>query len=228
MNCGNSVVFSDGTEQRLQAARFRQTWPQKFIFVGRLVEVKNIRGLIRGYEIYRNLCKNPWPLTIIGDGPLRGELRGLKGVECLGWLEQREIARQMAASAVFVLPSFYEPWGVVAHEATCSGLPLLLSLDVGSGTDLLRDGFNGRLFDAKDPAQLANTLLWFSSHPSLWEMGERSYLLSKQFSPELWSENIRTAIQRIARKHLRMFQSVRLDRTILSLSRESIAFGNQA
>ena len=189
---GNSDVFSAGTEERLKSARFRKEWPQRFVFVGRLVEVKNIRGLIAGYELYRKRCKAPWPLTIIGDGPLRNEAQGRPGVECLGWLEGLEIARQLASSGVFVLPSFYEPWGVVVHEAACCGLPLMLSLDVGAGSDLLRDGFNGRLFNAKDPAQIAQMMLWFSNHPCMWELGQRSFEMSRQFSPKLWAENVVT------------------------------------
>lgn len=192
LNSGNSDVFSAGTEERLKSARFSKEWPQSFVFVGRLVEVKNLRGLIAGYELYRKSCKAPWSLTIIGDGPLRKEAQGRQGVECLGWQEGSEIALQLASSGVFVLPSFYEPWGVVVHEAACSGLPLMLSLDVGAGSDLLRDGFNGRLFNAKDPAQIAQMMLWFSNHPCIWELGERSFEMSRQFSPNLWAENVLT------------------------------------
>jgi glycosyltransferase involved in cell wall biosynthesis len=189
---GNSDVFSAGTEERLKSARFRKEWPQRFVFVGRLVEVKNMRGLIAGYELYRKRSKDPWPLTIIGDGPQKEEAQGRQGVECLGWLDGSEIARQLASSGVFVLPSFYEPWGVVVHEAACCGLPLMLSLDVGAGSDLLRDGFNGRFFDAKNPTQIAQMMLWFSNHPCLWELGQRSFEMSSQFSPTLWAENVVT------------------------------------
>jgi glycosyltransferase involved in cell wall biosynthesis len=190
--CGNSDLFSRGTRERLGTAHEDGHWPQRFIFVGRLVDVKNVRGLLAAYKIYRTMAKDPWPLSIVGDGPLINEVRNQPGVECLGWLKAEEISRQMACSGVFILPSFYEPWGVVVHEAACRGLPLMLSLDVAASSDLLRDGYNGRIFDAKDPTQIAQMMRWFSEHPRLWEFGQRSFEISHQFSPALWADHVVT------------------------------------
>jgi glycosyltransferase involved in cell wall biosynthesis len=57
-----------------------------------------------------------------------------------------------------VLPSDYEPWGLVVNEAMASGTPVLASDRVGSARDLIEPGQNGWIFPAGDVAALAATL----------------------------------------------------------------------
>ena len=61
------------------------------------------------------------------------------------WRNSKEIIRYLRKSCGFILPSKYEPWGVVVHEAACSGLPLILSDSVGSRNELLINNHNGRV-----------------------------------------------------------------------------------
>lgn len=190
MNTGDSLLFSRNTGQRLEVARKEQVWPNQFVFVGRLVEEKNVRGLISAYELYRKSVINPWPLVVIGDGPLRDLVKNVEKIEWKGWLEASEISDILSKSGCFILPSIYEPWGVVVHEACCSGLPLILSINTGAGADLLRDGFNGRYVDPNSPDHIASMMQWVANHGKQWELGYNSYLLSNQFSPSLWSKNI--------------------------------------
>ena len=44
---------------------------------------------------------------------------------------------------VFVLPSKYEPWGLVVNEALSYGLPVIAPVWVGAACDMLLDGHNG-------------------------------------------------------------------------------------
>ena len=64
---------------RYQAADFEK--PGKFIFAGRVVDHKGIEPLMEGYQRYRSVSKNPWPLEIIGAGPLETKVRGQRGVD---------------------------------------------------------------------------------------------------------------------------------------------------
>lgn len=52
-----------------------------------------------------------------------------------------------------VVPSLYEPFGVVALEAAALGAPLIVS-DTGGLIELVKDGATGRTFAAGDDAQL--------------------------------------------------------------------------
>ena len=44
---------------------------------------------------------------------------------------------------MLVVPSLYEPWGLVAHEGLASGLPVIATDQVGAADDLIEPGLNG-------------------------------------------------------------------------------------
>ena len=46
---------------------------------------------------------------------------------------------------VLILPSTYEPWGLVVNEAMAAGMPVLVSNEVGAHYDLV-DGNDTGLF----------------------------------------------------------------------------------
>lgn len=51
---------------------------------------------------------------------------------------------------MFILPSYYEPWGLVVEEALYWGLPVIVSDRVGSGEDMVRDLNTGLIFKNND------------------------------------------------------------------------------
>ena len=59
---------------------------------------------------------------------------------------------------VLVLPSSFEPWGLVLNEAMCGGLPVVASDKVGAAADLVRDGVNGFVYPAGNVGALADRL----------------------------------------------------------------------
>lgn len=186
----DAETYSAATPERLQAAQLHRRWPRRFLFVGRLVEVKNIVRLMEAYEQYAASTPHPWSLAIAGGGACAAQVRDLPGVERLGPLPPSEVLRVMAESGCLVLPSTYDAWGVVVHEACCAGLPLVLSWAVGAGAELLRDGYNGRGADPRRPESLAAAMRWVSTHPEPWVLGRRSFGLSHQFSPQLWADGL--------------------------------------
>jgi glycosyltransferase involved in cell wall biosynthesis len=101
-------------------------------------------------------------LLLIGDGEERGPLErraaGRPGVRFLGFRNQTELPRFYDLADLFVLPSTYEPWGLVVNEAMASGTPVLASDRVGSARDLIEPGQNGWIFPAGDVAALTATL----------------------------------------------------------------------
>ncbi len=44
---------------------------------------------------------------------------------------------------VLVVPSLFEPWGLVVHEGLAYGLPVITTDQVGAADDLIESGVNG-------------------------------------------------------------------------------------
>ena len=79
-------------------------------------------------------------------------------VDFRGFVQPPEVARLLAASDVFALPSRYETWGAAATEALAAGLPVALSEAVGSAPDIVGAGGPGRVVPVGDAPALAAAL----------------------------------------------------------------------
>lgn len=104
-------------------------------------------------------------LVFAGEGPLRGaleaEARAL-GVAArthfLGFVNQSQLPAVYAAADLLVLPSGYEPFGVVVNEAMLCGCGAVVSDRVGARFDLVREGETGFVFPVGDVEALASLL----------------------------------------------------------------------
>ena len=132
------------------------------LFSGKLTSVKRPMDLLKAYARVSKDLKAA--LMFVGDGLLRSDLEtyireeGLQYVYFVGFQNQTELPKFYAVADVFVLPSGFEPWGLVVNEAMCFGLPLILSNQVSAAGDLLRDRVNGYLYHTGDIATLAQQL----------------------------------------------------------------------
>jgi glycosyltransferase involved in cell wall biosynthesis len=117
--------------------------PAAFLYVGRLVPVKNVAVLAEAYRRYRERSANPWSLMVAGAGPLASLFAGVPGTELLGFVQPRELPAVMRQARCFVMPSLREPWGVAIHEAAAAGLPIIATHACGATTAFVRDGVNG-------------------------------------------------------------------------------------
>jgi len=160
----------------------------KFLYVGRYAPEKGLATLAAAYQIYCKEVTNPWPLVCAGAGPLR-DLLIEAGAEDRGFVQPAKLPALMREAGAFVLPSRFEPWGVVAQEAAASHLPLILSSACGAGVHLLRPHLNGFSFEAGSVSSLVRSLL--SMH--LLEPVQReayaqaSFQLSRQYTPQRWA-----------------------------------------
>lgn len=160
-----------------------------FLYVGRYVEVKGLDSLAQAYARYREMVDAPWRLVCAGAGSLGPMLRAA-GAEDLGFVQPRDLPGIMRAAGAFVLPSRFEPWGVVVQEAAASGVPLVLSDQVGAGVHLMRSNWNGYTFPAGSADRLADALVSIHhlSKAKRSEMGRNSVALSRQYTPERWAQ----------------------------------------
>jgi glycosyltransferase involved in cell wall biosynthesis len=143
-------------------------------------------------------------VVVAGSGPRASTLMASAealGVRLLltGELAEERVAEAYVAADVFALLSTHEPWGVVVNEAAASGLPLVLSDQVGAARDLVRD--NGATVAAGDVAAAADLLEKLAADPDRRRaMGERSRELVRGWgyapSVESFVAAVREAISR--------------------------------
>ncbi|WP_444995804.1 glycosyltransferase family 4 protein [Aliikangiella sp. IMCC44359] len=127
------------------------------LFVGRLVEDKNIPCLLRAVSEIKGIS---YQLKIVGDGPLRGSLEQLSSslninVEFLG--ERFDVDNLMMSSKVVVLPSFREGVSNTIIEAMLNKTTVVASC-VGGTPEIITHGTDGLLFKSDKALELAGYL----------------------------------------------------------------------
>ena len=156
-NSPNVGWFAKNTQER-KKGNHRYT----FLFVGRLVEAKDVKTLISAFRFVVERRRDAH-LVIAGTGPLKERLQeasaGVEGITFRDFVPQEELPALYAQADCFVLPSVYEPFGVVVIEALASRLPVIASDRVGAAMDAIDEGRNGALFKAGDPRHLAEQMV---------------------------------------------------------------------
>lgn len=193
----NKILFpqySANTELFEQSFLNRTTEPKKgILFLGRLHPIKGIEMLVKVHKKLYDSKKIEDKLIIIGDGDLKNKLNlEHEHIIYYSFMAQKDIINIMSKVKYFCLPSKSEPWGVVIHEATAAGLPIVTTLHCGAATVFVKQGYNGYLFDSDNEDQLEDILLKMNakSNDELDLMSKRSFDLSKQIQPEMWAESL--------------------------------------
>ena len=166
--------------------------PRKFLFVGRFVEEKGIPILLEAYRKYRQLSANPWPLICCGTGPLESLLANEPGIQVRGFVQPSRLPGEFSDAGCFLLPSSFEPWGVVVHEAVSAGLVIVASSSVGATPHLVQNNYNGYVFEPGNSNDLAALMARLDKMDAkkLEKMGSASFNLSQQFTPDRWAESL--------------------------------------
>jgi glycosyltransferase involved in cell wall biosynthesis len=145
---------------------------QIILLVSRLVKQKNIPLAI---EAFKKLLENNHGLgiVIVVDGPERSHIENIIKSERLGdcvILEKwsGNVPSLMKTADIFMLTSNYEGWGMTAIEALACGLPVIMS-NVGCAGEIVRNGYNGMVFEVGDLDTLVKHSAELLSNSSLRE-----------------------------------------------------------
>jgi glycosyltransferase involved in cell wall biosynthesis len=178
--------------EREHFARLFENRPvaRSFLYVGRFAREKGLETLVKAYEKYRDAAEDPWPLICCGAGPLRFLLEAKIGIRVDDFVQPESMPGKLAGAGCLVLPSLFERWGLVVHEAASAGALILASDHVGAVPHLVQPGYNGFIFGKNDTEGLASLMSRVSglSDASLDRMSKASHMLSEQFSPNLWAD----------------------------------------
>ena len=157
------------------------------LFSGKLLDVKRPMDLLMAFAEVSEVVQAA--LVYVGEGPLRSELEAyvresrIQHVYFVGFKNQTELPEFYAMADVFVLPSTFEPWGLVVNEAMCFGLLVIVSDQVGAGGDLVQHGVSGFVYPAGQVSALADQLRGVLADPvKRKETGQVSKQLIQQWS----------------------------------------------
>lgn len=176
--------------------KVRETdYPRRLLYIGRFAEVKGLPYLLKAWQSIPD--RKGWKLILVGSGPEYPKLQGYPDVEIKDYMSQEGLMKELEQSGAFILPSVFEQWSLVIHEAACSGLPILASERCGAVSSFVKDGVNGFLFTPGDVYSIRQAIERFIWLPeSNWlEMGRKSRELSSLITPSVVADRVLTLIR---------------------------------
>ena len=146
-----------------QVAAARRRWAGDgplLAYGGRLVHEKGVQDLVAALPRLRR--RHPGlRLVVAGTGPAEDELRAQarrlrlgRAVAFAGFVPDTDLAALVAAADCAVVPSLYEPFGLVALEAAAAGTPAVVA-DVGGLAEIVEPALR---FPPGDVAALAGRI----------------------------------------------------------------------
>jgi colanic acid/amylovoran biosynthesis glycosyltransferase len=155
----------------------------RILTVARLIEKKGVKYGIRAIAKLREIRRDI-EYTVVGDGPLKGELIRLiqaldigDEVELVGWKKHEDVIQVLENSDILLAPSVTARSGDqegipnVLKEAMAMGLPVVSTLHSGI-PELIQDRVSGFLVPERDVDALAEKLKYLIEHQEMWsEMG---------------------------------------------------------
>ena len=182
--CANPGYFQAFSKNRVEQGRF----PRRFLFVGRHVNDKGLDLLIKAFEKLQKEVTDNWELWCVGQGPLSKRLLDIAHVKHFGFAQPPALGEIIRDCGVFVIPSRFEPWGVVVQEMVAAGFPVIASSEVGAGYDYLEHEVNGLIFKNGSLADLylkMKTVAQMSDN-ELRNMAKCSLQKAYEQTPQKW------------------------------------------
>jgi glycosyltransferase involved in cell wall biosynthesis len=140
----------------------QRAWPRsgsdtRFLFIGRLIERKGLDVLLHAFERFSG-----GEIWIAGDGPQAAAAEAAAAadprIRVLGHVDGPDLPALYADADALIVPSLYEPWGLVVHEGLGNGLPVIASDQVAAADDLVEPGVNGYVVPAGSAEALAGAM----------------------------------------------------------------------
>lgn len=166
------VARASRTERGAVLGRFGIKAVDRLLFTAaRLVPAKGLDLAINAFRA-SGLADKGYRYLIAGTGPLEAELKRLAGdalgtsIQFIGFQQPSDNLALMHHADVFILPSVYEPHGIVVQESLAAGTPVLASDVVGAAYDLVEAGVNGEIFRSGDASDLQAKLVRVLADPA--------------------------------------------------------------
>lgn len=122
---------------------------------------------LKGYDVLLKAAselKDKVDVVMVGGKPLKEYLdyieeKKLTNITFVDFKSKKELRDYFLNADLFVHPTRKDSWGLVINEALAHGLPVVTTKDCVAGLELIKDGYNGYLFDTDDVKGLETRIL---------------------------------------------------------------------
>jgi len=168
----NYDVYAKNEKEDLNQFRRRFALPEEKIvlFVGRLVYEKGVHVLVNA--VPKILEKANAKFVIVGNGYMKDQLSALvknmglgHKVMFTGFVDDDTLRKLQRCADVSVVPSLFEPFGIVALEAMAAKSPVVVS-DTGGLSEIVEHDVSGVKAYVSNPDSLAWTITRVLTDPS--------------------------------------------------------------
>jgi glycosyltransferase involved in cell wall biosynthesis len=196
-------LIKDGEQHMVDEVKVKYGITKPYIlYIGNVQPRKNIQGLIKAYQQLRHNTSHEYQLVIAGAKAwmveevmkdIGDDYRG--DIIFTGRFEDAELSPLLWGANIFILPSFYEGFGLPILEAMACGVPTLVSntpslIEVGGDASLSFDPHN-----IDDMAKVLDTVCTDSKLRQ--EMRQKGLKRAKQFSWQRCAEETLEVIKKV-------------------------------
>lgn len=202
-----SVIANPVSASPVHRADVAASGTKVLLTVGSLTALKDQATLIKAFARLAPAFPD-WHLRVVGDGPLRTELRALvrelrldARVSLPG--ATSDVESEYLAAHLFAIPSRYESFGIATAEALAHGLPVVGFADCMGTRMLITHGDNGMLVQGADRVGgLADALGELMRSPEhRLRMGQAGPARVAAFSPVRVAAEWETLLERLSFGH---------------------------
>lgn len=172
-----------------------------FLFVGKFHKNKGISMLLEAFkEISSKNRKilNKIKLKLVGHGILFNEIKKyilnekLKFIKLTNFQSQKKLKYIYQKTDILILPSIYEPWGLVINEALNAGNAIICSDRVGAVGDLVINNKNGFVFKSNDKKSLIESIArYLKNEKMINSHKKRGKQIINKYNFKICCENIK-------------------------------------
>jgi glycosyltransferase involved in cell wall biosynthesis len=181
--CADETLFSPDALRQVSV---------EIVFVGRLVAHKGINELLEVIDDLIATNSMDFRIHFIGNGPLSSKIPPHPCIKHTSFVEPEKLPQLLKEAKFLILPSNYEAWGLVVHEALLCGLPVISTYQCGAAIDFIEDGINGFLFQSGDKAKLKSIFkkITSMSDAEYQNFSDQAILASRKVSLANWSATL--------------------------------------
>jgi glycosyltransferase involved in cell wall biosynthesis len=156
-----TIIYSGYNDQvfNLELLPSEKSKEPLLLAIGRFVKYKRFDIFLKAISHVRKIYPTV-QTALIGSGPMYDELKLIAleaGVQMPGYLPAHEIACWLHSAHLLVMPSEYEPFGLVALESLACGIPVIGS-NSGGLAEIINDSV-GKLITGWEPLRWAEAII---------------------------------------------------------------------